>query len=141
MRLRIAVLLIFPIWVAAAIFLAASGECGGGGGCIATVRVNDDRYVVSVARGMQIEESDLTAYKVATRVNAGSPVLDNQTYQLGAIDPTKVLVMKTAPGQPDAGPYLLLVDFDDSSAWNLTCPYFQPAYAGRPTECSASPAS
>ena len=135
MRTRIAFLLVAPVFVALVILAAMIGECGGGGSCIATVRVNDDRYTVSMARGMTIKDSDLTAYKPATRVNTGTPVVDNQTYRLGTIDPTKVLVMKVVPGTTDSGPYLLLVDFDDGSAWDLTCAYFETADPGRPSGC------
>jgi hypothetical protein len=66
MRTRIAFLLMVPIFVVLTILAAMSGECGGGGSCIATARVNDDRYTVSMARGMTIRGSDLTAYKPAT---------------------------------------------------------------------------
>lgn len=135
MRTRIAFLLVVPVFIALTLLAAMSGECGGGGSCIATVRVNDDRYLVSISRGMKIDESDLTVYKVATRMSTGSQVIDKQTYQLGAIDPTKVLVMKLAPTDPDYGDYLLLVDFDDATAWNLTCPYFETADPGRPSGC------
>jgi hypothetical protein len=145
MRLRLAFLLVVPIWILATIWLASSGECGGGGSCIATAKVNDLRYAFAATRSMRISASDLTPYAVATRLDPGRDVIDKQAYRLGSVDPTKVLVMKLVPGQTDeAGPlgeYLLLVSFEDSSAWELMCPYFAPNDALAPTVCSSPPAS
>lgn len=139
MRLRIAVLLVFPVFIAAWMWLAATSECGPGAGCVATARVQDIRYSIGVARSMRIEEADLTAYAIASRRSPSNDVLDEQTYRLGSIDPTRVLVMKLVPGQADdAGPlgdYLLLVAFGDPSAWLLTCPYFDRTDATRPEGC------
>lgn len=137
MRLRVAALLVVPVWIALAMWLAATGECGAGASCVATARVDDGRYAVANARGMSIKEADLTPYAVAKRVDAGSAVIDKQTYRLGSIDPMKVLVMKLVPGQSDdAGPigdYLLLVA--DASGWALTCPYYAPNAPTRPEQC------
>lgn len=139
MRTRIAFLLVVPVWIVLTFLAAMSGACGGGGSCVATVRIGDDRYAVSIARGMSIGEADLKPYALATRVDAGYPVIDKQTYQLGSLDPKKVLVMKLVPGQSDdAGPvgdYLLLVSNADASAWDLTCPYFETTDPRRPSGC------
>ena len=137
MRLRIAVLLVFPIFVVAAIWLAASGDCGPGGGCIATARVEGQQYTVSIVRDVSVAAVDIKAYALATSTNSGHATIDQQTYRLGTVDPHKALVMMLVPGQvDDAGPignYLLLLS--DVASWQLACPYFHTADGGRPPDC------
>ena len=102
--------------------VALTGECGGMGGCIATAKVNGQTYSLSIARSIDIVPADLTRYATVGRRSPGQETLDDDAYQLGDVDPTKVLVMKLAPGQSDQagdlGNYLLLVS--DASAWPLT---------------------
>lgn len=140
-RMRPRTLLVLMGAVAAAtaivVLVAVRGECGGTASCPATATVDGRTYLISIARSLQVEPDEVDRYGTVSRHASGLTLLDDEAYRLGEIDPTRVLVLKLAPGQvDDAGPlggYLLLVS--DSSSWPLTCPYFAPVDPLRPTVC------
>ncbi len=139
MSLRNALILgaIAAALVVALMLVALTGECGGNASCPSTARVDGRTYLLAIARGMDIEPADLVRYAAVSRRSLGQNTLDEDAYRLGDIDPTKVLVMKLAPGQVDGagalGDYLLLVA--DASGWPLTCPFYRSDDPLRPDVC------
>ena len=127
-----------PAFIVAWIFLSATGECGAAGGCIATATVEGRQYAQSISRGLQINAADLMPYAIATRRSRSHETLDEQTYRLGGLDPTQVLVMKLVPGQADdagsIGSFLVLFGGGFDSA--LLCPYQPTSGPLRPAECT-----
>lgn len=139
MSLRNALLLlgVAAALVVAFVLVALTGECGGTASCAATAHADGRTYQLASARNMDIEPADLVWYATVSRRAAEHTTFDENAYRLGDLDPTKVLVMRLAPGQVDdvgaLGDYLLLVS--DASGWPLTCPYFQSADPLRPDFC------
>lgn len=123
--------------VAAFVLVALTGECGGMASCAATAQVNARTYVLAIARNPDVEPGGLVRYATVSRRTSGQATLDEDAYRLGDVDPTKVLVIKLAPGQVDntggLGDYLLLVS--DASGWPLTCRYFRSGDPLRPDDC------
>lgn len=119
------------------VLVAVTGECGGTASCPGTATVDGRTYVVSIARSIEVEPDDVARHGTVSRNASGLTLLDHGAYRLGTIDPTRILVLKLAPGQADdAGPlgkYLLLAG--DRGAWPLTCPYFSTGDPVRPADC------
>lgn len=122
--------------IGTAITLLACGPIGAEVDGLATARVGGLEYVVSVARSLEVPDTDLRPFADAEI----DPLFEFDGVTARAItgvDPERLLVLLLEPGQnDDAGPlgrYVLLVRGPD--AFGLVCEYFDPTSEATPSIC------
>jgi hypothetical protein len=102
---------------------------------MATAHARGLTYAISVVRNLDLDRAELTALADADQ-NGGLLTIGRTAFQLDAIDPDKILVMKLVPGQTDdagsIGDYLLLVR---GNGFELMCGYFSAGDDLRPRAC------
>ncbi len=108
------------------------------GSCPTLAEVKGVRYTISVARGVAVDEADLTAYARMNRTNVPDYFSDLQTYTIEGIPPAAILVAPSASVlDEDDSAYRILWGPDKESAFPALCDYLTDSEKSIQEECSA----
>jgi hypothetical protein len=109
--------------------------------CPALADVNGVRYFISIARGVEIDAADLTAYAPITQTNVPGHFRELTTFTLAGVSPDAALAAPATnviAGEDSA--YRLLSGPERASAFPALCEYFNAAEQALIVECApASP--
>lgn len=100
----------------------------------AEVRVEGVTYAISIARGLQLDEGDITAVG-EVETSEGYLFADPTAYAVNGVDPNDALVARVASGQADDGgsygDWIVLI----RGEIRALCPYFDPVSPATPAQC------
>jgi hypothetical protein len=111
-------------------FMRLGNDCLGAAGvasgsCPSAAEVNDLRYSVSVARGVNVNETDVTPYAPIGRTNVPDYFTELQAYSLPGISPTAALVARSVSVlDEDDSTFRILWGPEQQSAFPALCGYF-----------------
>jgi hypothetical protein len=99
-----------------------------GGSCPTLAVVDGTRYSVSVARGIELTDADVTAYKPIVQTNSPGAFAETMTYQIAGIPPDAVLAARAAHlMDEDDSQFRLLWGPQRNTAFPDLCGYFTAA--------------
>jgi hypothetical protein len=103
------------------------GSClGACGDEAASAVVDGRRYVVGVVRDISVADADLSPYATVSDTNVRSYFLDDQAYALRDVDPTTLLLVRSAPNrEDDQGPWGPFVGLWGDGQDPDVCGYFE----------------
>lgn len=110
--------------------------------CPALADIGNARYSIGASRDLIGVEPDLVRFGLISRTNAPDYFADLTVFAIGDIDPSAVLVARSAPqAQDDAGPYRLLFAFRGNTdpAWPALCRYLTAELRAAQPECDPEP--
>jgi len=111
------------------------------GSCPSAAEVNGVRYAISVARGVDVAEADLTPYARIGRTNVPDYFRDLQAYSLRGISPTAALAAPSISVlDEDDSAYRILWGPDQDSAWPALCDYLTDAEKQNQDDHCSAPA-
>ena len=110
--------------------------------CPALADIGNARYSIGASRDLIGVEPHLVRFGLISRTNAPDYFADLTVFAIGDIDPSAVLVARSAPqAQDDAGPYRLLFAFRGNTdpAWPALCRYLTAELRAAQPECDPEP--
>jgi len=108
------------------------------GSCPSIAEVNGVRYTISVARGVAVDDADVTPYGRIARTNVPDYFNGLQAYSLPGISPLAVLAARSQPVlDEDDSAYRLMWGPDSASAFPALCSYYTDAEKQNDSRCGA----